>query len=85
MYTLQSLIINFFIIVIIKQMNNSLSNKNDIFTQIDDRKRVKQFHVSGADKALTEIKNKNNDLVKETISYYQTASERYKNGKMKER
>ena len=36
-------------------------------------------------KALTEIKNKNNDLVKETISYYQTASERYKNGKMKER
>ena len=59
--------------------------KNDIFTQIDDRKRVKQFHVSGADKALTEIKNKNNDLVKETISYYQTASERYKNGKMKER
>jgi hypothetical protein len=57
--------------------------KNDIFTQIDDRKRVKQFHVSGADKALTEIKNKNNDLVKETISYYQTASERYKNGKMK--
>ena len=59
--------------------------KNDIFTQIDDRKRVKQFHVSGGDKALTEIKNKNNDLVKETISYYQTASERYKNGKMKER
>ena len=59
--------------------------KNDIFTQIDDRKRVKQFNVSGADKALTEIKNKNNDLVKETISYYQTASERYKNGKMKER
>ena len=47
--------------------------------------RVKQFHVSGADRALTEIKNKNNDLVKETISYYQTASERYKNGKMKER
>jgi len=59
--------------------------KNDVFTQIDDRKRVKQFNVSGADKALTEIKNKNNDLVKETISYYQTASERYKNGKMKER
>lgn len=57
--------------------------KGNIFTQIDDRKRVKQFNVSGNDKALSEMKTKNIDLVSQTISYYQTASERFKNGKMK--
>ncbi|MBO6185313.1 MAG: sulfatase-like hydrolase/transferase [Chryseobacterium sp.] len=57
--------------------------KGNIFTQIDDRKRVKQFVVSGADKSLSEVKSKNNEQVSETISYYQTASERFKNGKMK--
>ncbi|MEG1589792.1 LTA synthase family protein [Chryseobacterium sp.] len=57
--------------------------KGNIFTQIDDRKRVKQFIVSGADKSLSEVKSKNNEQVAETISYYQTASERFKNGKMK--
>ncbi|MCD0456851.1 sulfatase-like hydrolase/transferase [Chryseobacterium sp. LC2016-27] len=57
--------------------------KGNIFTQIDDRKRVKQFVVSGADRSLSEVKTKNNDQVAETISYYQTASERFKNGKMK--
>lgn len=57
--------------------------KGNIFTQIDDRKRVKQFVVSGADRSLSEVKAKNNDQVAETISYYQTASERFKNGKMK--
>lgn len=57
--------------------------RNNLFTQIDDRKRVKQFTVSGADKSLSEVNFKNNDLVSETISYYQTASERFKNGKMK--
>lgn len=57
--------------------------KGNIFTQIDDRKRVKQFIVSGADKSLSEVKTKNNEQVAETISYYQTASERFKNGKMK--
>lgn len=57
--------------------------KNNIFTQIDDRKRVKQFLVSGADKSLTESKSRNRQLINETISYYQTASERVKNGKMK--
>ncbi|MCD1116722.1 LTA synthase family protein [Chryseobacterium turcicum] len=59
--------------------------KGNIFTQIDDRKRVKQFVVSGADKSLSEVKSKNNEQVAETISYYQTASERFKNGKMKVR
>lgn len=57
--------------------------RNNLFTQIDDRKRVKQFTVSGKDQSLSEVNFKNEDLVKETISYYQTASERFKNGKMK--
>lgn len=57
--------------------------KDHIFTQIDDRKRVKQFTVKDSDQSLKEIKSKNQKLVSETISYYQTASERFKNGKMK--
>ncbi|MFY1045821.1 LTA synthase family protein [Chryseobacterium sp. GP-SGM7] len=57
--------------------------KSNVFTQIDDRKRVKQFRVSGNDQSLSELKTKNNSLVSETISYYQTASTRFKNGKMK--
>ncbi|WP_379969409.1 LTA synthase family protein [Epilithonimonas sp. UC225_85] len=57
--------------------------KGNLFMQIDDRKRVKQFRVSGKNQCITEIKSKNEDLVSETISYYQTASERFKNGKMK--
>lgn len=57
--------------------------RNNLFTQIDDRKRVKQFTVSGTDQSLSEVNFKNNDLISETIAYYQTASERFKNGKMK--
>ena len=57
--------------------------KGNTFTQIDDRKRVKQFTVKDSDKSLNEIKSKNQQLISETISYYQTASERFKNGKMK--
>ncbi len=57
--------------------------KGNLFTQIDDRKRVKQFTVSETDKSLAELKSKDQELVRETISYYQTASERFKNGKMK--
>lgn len=57
--------------------------KGNIFTQIDDRKRVKQFGISGPEQSLTELKTKDTKMVGETISYYQTASERFKNGKMK--
>lgn len=57
--------------------------QGNLFTQIDDRKRVKQFSVAEKDKSLSEIKNQNKKLVSETVSYYQTASERFKNGKMK--
>jgi len=58
--------------------------KGNVFTQIDDRRRVKQFAVAGNQKqTLSEIKTKNQELASETISYYQTASVRFKNGKMK--
>lgn len=56
--------------------------KGNVFTQIDDRKVVKQFSVS-SDRSLSEIKTKNNADISQTISYYQTASVRFKNGKMK--
>ncbi|KQK26201.1 sulfatase [Chryseobacterium aquaticum] len=60
--------------------------KGNIFTQIDDRKRLKQFGVSGNERqTLSEIKTKNQELASQTISYYQTASVRFKNGKMKAR
>lgn len=57
--------------------------KGDIFTQIDDRKRAIQFQVSKDEASLTEIKKPDSQLTDETISYYQTASERFKKGKMK--
>jgi len=58
--------------------------RGKVFTQIDDRKRVKQFIVSGNEKqTLSEIKTKDHELASQTISYYQTASVRFKNGKMK--
>jgi len=57
--------------------------KENIFTQIDDRKRVKQFAVTGNDQSLSELKTRDIGQISETISYYQTASERFKNGKMK--
>ncbi len=57
--------------------------KDSLFTQIDDRKRVKQFRVSEKDKSLSETSLLNTASVSETIAYYQTASERFKNGKMK--
>ncbi len=58
--------------------------KDGLFTQIDDRKRVKQFKVSEGDKSLSEQNKQDKKLINETISYYQTASERFTNGKMKE-
>lgn len=58
--------------------------KQNLFTQIDDRKRIKQFSVSEKDQSLSELRRQTKELVLETISSYQTASERFKNGKMKE-
>lgn len=59
--------------------------KDHIFTQIDDRKRVKQFTVTEQGVSIEETKKQNKELALQTISYYQTASERFKNGKMKVR
>lgn len=55
--------------------------KDSVFTQIDDRRKAKQFKVLSSGMSLLDKKNEN--LINETISYYQTASERFKNGKMK--
>ncbi|KQR94418.1 sulfatase [Chryseobacterium sp. Leaf180] len=57
--------------------------KGSVFTQIDDRKHVKQFTVKNAGASMTDIPHKNQPQIDETVSYYQTASERFKNGKMK--
>ncbi len=57
--------------------------KNGVFTQVNDRKGVIQFEVSDDGKSMNETQKPNKNLMNETISYYQTASERFKNGKMK--
>lgn len=59
--------------------------KGDIFSQIDDRKGVRQFKWEKNSGDLEEIPAARIDttLVNEAVSYYQTASERFKNGKMK--
>ncbi len=58
--------------------------KNDIFTQLDDRKGIKQFNWDNDKKVMKEAKNKNKELEDLTVSYYQTASKRFKYGLMKE-
>ena len=57
--------------------------KGNTFTQIDDKKGAIQFNVSKYRNSMSETKSSNQDLINETISYYQTASERFKDGKMK--
>jgi phosphoglycerol transferase MdoB-like AlkP superfamily enzyme len=57
--------------------------KGDIFTQIDDRKRSKQFQLIEMGNSLKELASPDSSLISETISYYQTASDRFKTGRMK--
>ena len=53
------------------------------FTEINDRKKVNQYHWNSNSKIL-ELKKESNDTLKvKTVSFYQIASERFKNGKMK--
>jgi len=59
--------------------------KGNTFTQIDDKKRAIQFKVSKDRNSMSETNNLNPELINETISYYQTASARFKKGKMKQR
>lgn len=56
--------------------------KDSIFTQIDDRKRIIQFKLS-PNQGMEELSEANMPLIEQTIANYQTASERFKNGKMK--
>ena len=59
--------------------------KNGFFTQVNDRKETKQFSYNPEDKTIQEEVSSASQKLKDlTISYYQTASERFKNGKMKE-
>ena len=59
--------------------------KNGIFTQINDHKETKQFVFDPKTKSIQKDQLQIIDsLKKSTIAYYQTASERFSNGKMKE-
>jgi len=58
--------------------------KNNIFTQLTNRKTAEQFSWDPENKKMLEIKNKNKNLENITISYYQTSSERFKTKMMKE-
>jgi hypothetical protein len=58
--------------------------KNNMLTEINDRKQIIQFNWNSKSKTMTENKSDQNDILKNlTIAYYQTASERFTNGKMK--
>ncbi len=58
--------------------------KNGLFTQINDHKQTQQFVYNPKDKTLKGEVNKVVDSLKKiTISYYQTASDRFKSSKMK--
>lgn len=57
--------------------------KNDIFTELNDRKKYNQYHWDSKNANLVPMKQPIDSLLNLTISYYQTASERFKNGKMK--
>ena len=59
--------------------------KDSIFTQLNDKKKIEQYNWNSQTKEMTELTDKNGLLENLTISYYQTASERFKNGAMKEK
>ena len=58
--------------------------KDKIFTEINDRKQCSQYNWNATTKQMKAIKFENKKQKNLTISYYQTASERFKEGKMKE-
>ncbi len=60
--------------------------KGNVFTQLNDKKRVTQFRWNERSKTMSEVKDTNNRfLITQTIAFYQTASERFKKGRMKEK
>ncbi|CAM3934215.1 LTA synthase family protein [Flavobacterium cucumis] len=52
------------------------------FTEINDRKKVNQYEWNAKNKILEPKRIHNDSSKNKTISYYQIASERFKNGKM---
>ncbi len=59
--------------------------RNAVFTEINDRKQIHQYNWDSELKQMHKAKLSNKLFEDVTISYYQTASERYKNGLMKDR
>lgn len=57
--------------------------KRNIFTEINDRKKINQYNWDNQNKHLEKLKVTNDTLKELTLSYYQVASERFKNEKMK--
>lgn len=57
--------------------------KGTTFIEINDKKKVNQYDWNSEKKELKTQNTISNSLQKLTISYYQVASERFKNGKMK--
>ena len=57
--------------------------RNNVFTEINDRKQCNQYNWNVSKNEMKVNKSEDILLKKLTISYYQTASERFKNGKMK--
>lgn len=53
------------------------------FTEINDRKKANMYRWDEHNLQMTPLKNINDSLKNKTISYYQTASLRFKNGYMK--
>ena len=54
--------------------------------KLNDKKRVTQFRWNERSKTMSEVKDTNNRfLITQTIACYQTASERFKKGRMKEK
>lgn len=59
--------------------------KDSVFTEVNDRKKINQYIWNPETLEMSEMNTVNETLENLTISYYQTASERFKNGLMKER
>ena len=57
--------------------------KRNIFTEINDRKKINQYNWDNQKRHLEKLNTTNDSLKELTLSYYQVASERFKNGKMK--
>ena len=58
--------------------------KGPIFTQLNDHRQIEQFQWNPETKTMAALNKPIDSLQDLTVSYYQTASERFKNGKMKE-